>query len=154
MTIDGEVCGEITEPGLVVLIGIGDMDAETEEGSTAIADGLIAWAYQHISETKFWADESGRPWKVSAEMRGCPLLLVSQFTLYAKLYKKGKLDFHHAMSPAPAEQLYLSLVEAMKKRLGVDKIRTGRFGADMDVSLVNDGPLTINLDSIDPIKKC
>jgi D-aminoacyl-tRNA deacylase len=153
VTIDGEVCGAITEPGLVVLIGIGDGDAETEEGSTAVADGLVEWACKHMLETKFWADEAGRPWKVSAEMKGCPLLLVSQFTLYAKLYKKGKLDFHHAMPPAPAEQMYLRIVEEMQKRIGAERVQTGRFGANMDVALVNDGPLTVNLDSVDPIKR-
>ena len=152
VSIDGEVCSVLTEPGLVVFIGIGDSDGESEEGSTTVADGLIEWACKHILETKFWADECGRPWKLSAFMKGCPLLLVSQFTLYAKLYKKGKLDFHHALPPVQAEMVYLRLVAEMEKRIGVDKVQTGRFGANMEVSLVNDGPLTINLDSVDPIK--
>ena len=140
----GKISGAI-DTGLCVLVGVGECDArESEEETTQVLD----WAVKQITETKFWPDENGKPWKASvASSPSMPVLLVSQFTLYAKLYKKGKLDFHNAMSPTPAKDMYDKLVEKMKNKIGDERVATGEFGAMMDVSLVNDGPVTLMLDS-------
>jgi D-aminoacyl-tRNA deacylase len=103
--------------------------------------------------TKFWPDENDKPWKVDIKSGNFQLLLVSQFTLYAKCYKKGKLDFHHAMSPDPARALYNDMVSAFCGEIGGDRVQTGEFGAMMQVSIENDGPVTVMFDSEEDVKK-
>ena len=162
LTETGIVCGAINQ-GLMVLVGVGDTDGAEDAPTEATLD----WAEKVIMTTKFWPSEDGKPWKHSLESSGFSVLLVSQFTLYAKVYKKGKLDFHHALGPDPAKSIYDLLVARIQARtcvtsagagVGVgteaevacQRCQTGCFGAMMDVELVNDGPVTLMLDSNAP----
>ncbi len=175
LTETNTVCGEIG-PGLLVLVGVGDVDGS--EG--ADVESILDWAEKVIISTKFWPGEDGKPWKNSVESLKLSVLLVSQFTLYAKMYKKGKLDFHKALAPVEAKTIYDRLVSRIAARLssaestdtgGVERCgtegaseaatataaatasircQTGQFGAMMDVELINDGPVTLTLDSTVP----
>ena len=86
--------------GLCVLVGIAPGDGDRE----------IEWATNSLASTKYWPDTSGAPWKVSLNSSDYEVILVSQFTLYAKVYKKGRLDFHHAMAPTEARVVFHRLV--------------------------------------------
>jgi D-tyrosyl-tRNA(Tyr) deacylase len=143
VTVEGRVTGEISSRGLVVLIGIGDVDGE--EGVDS--DALVKWCCDKICGIKFWENESGKPWKCSLEMINAPVLLVSQFTLFTKIKSNKSLDFHRALPPVPAREMYDKIVAEMEKRIGSERTQTGEFGAMMDVALVNDGPVTVNIDS-------
>lgn len=83
--------------------------------------------------TKFWPDSEGRAWKLDLQSSDYQLLLVSQFTLYGKLYKKGRLDFHHAMSSDPARIMYSEVVSSFENLLGPGRVQQGEFGAMMQV---------------------
>lgn len=89
-----------------------------------------------ISTTKFWPDLEDRPWKVDLQSSEYQLLLVSQFTLYGKQYKKGRLDFHHAMSSEPAKEMYSNIVRTFEDILGPDRVQEGEFGAYMQVIII------------------
>mmetsp|Transcript_15414 Transcript_15414/g.23250 ORF Transcript_15414/g.23250 Transcript_15414/m.23250 type:complete len:153 (+) Transcript_15414:73-531(+) len=130
--------GEIGK-GLCVLVGIGEGDGPQE----------VEWCTKTLLTTKFWPDENDRPWKVALQNTDYKILVVSQFTLYAKLYKKGKLDFHHAMAPDSARELYNDIVVKLREALGQDRVEQGEFGAYMQVSIENDGPVTVNFESTD-----
>jgi D-aminoacyl-tRNA deacylase len=128
--VGGEVVGEIDRPGLVALVGVtpGDGPAQVE---------LVA---RKIAELRILRDER------SAVEVGAPVLVVSQFTLYADT-RKGRRPTWNAAAPGPvAEPLVDQVVEALRAR-GLE-VATGRFGADMAVELVNDGPVTIVLESV------
>jgi D-aminoacyl-tRNA deacylase len=84
--------------------------------------------------TKFWPDSEGRAWKLDLQSSEFQLLLVSQFTLYAKPYKKGRLDFHLAMSSEPARVMYSEIVSNFESILGPERVRQGEFGAMMQVN--------------------
>ena len=114
------------EKGVCVLIGIGKEDQVND----------IPWCVDKIIKTKLWPDNDGKQWKLSVADLNLKVLLVSQFTLYAKDMKKGKLDFHHAMAPAPALDLYNSIIESIKRELGSDNVESGEFGAMMQVKLL------------------
>lgn len=127
--VDGEVVGEIDRPGLVALVGVtpGDGPAQVE---------LVA---RKIAELRILRDE-----RSVAEV-GAPVLVVSQFTLYADV-RKGRRPTWNAAAPGPvAEPLVDAVVAALRAR-GIE-VATGRFGADMAVELVNDGPVTILVES-------
>ncbi|QGQ18278.1 D-tyrosyl-tRNA(Tyr) deacylase [Cellulomonas sp. JZ18] len=127
--VDGEVVGEITRPGLVALVGVtpGDGPAQVD---------VVA---RKIAELRILRDER------SALDEGAPVLVVSQFTLYADV-RKGRRPTWNAAAPGPvAEPLVDAVVAALRGR-GLE-VATGRFGADMQVELVNDGPVTILVES-------
>ena len=132
VTIDGKVHGQI-DKGLMVLIGAGQGD--TRE----IADKYI----KKLINMRIFEDENGKTNLSLADVNGS-LLLVSQFTLYADCRKGNRPSFINAGDPAEAEALYDYIVEECKKQ--VPNVQTGEFGADMKVSLINDGPFTILLD--------
>jgi D-aminoacyl-tRNA deacylase len=128
--VGDEVVGEIDRPGLLALVGVtpGDGPAQVE---------LVA---RKIAELRILRDER------SAVEVGAPVLVVSQFTLYADT-RKGRRPTWNAAAPGPvAEPLVDQVVEALRAR-GLE-VATGRFGADMAVELVNDGPVTIVLESV------
>ena len=133
--VDGEVVGEI-EGGLVVLLGVGPDDTE------AVADDLARKA----AELRIFRDDAGRT-NVSLLDVGGAALVVSQFTLYADTRRGRRPGFTNAASPELAERLYQRFAAALRA-LGVAS-RPGRFGAEMAVELVNDGPFTIWLDTAD-----
>lgn len=131
--IDGETVGKIDNRGFLVLIGVGEGD--TRE----IADKLI----KKMLALRIFADENGKT-NLSIKDVGGSLLLVSQFTLYADCHKGNRPTFNNAGNPTLANELYEYIIAECKKEIPV--VQTGRFCADMQVSLVNDGPFTIMLD--------
>ena len=131
--VDGEVIGEIGK-GFLVLIGIADSD--TDE----IADKMVA----KMLKLRIFDDENGKT-NLSIDDVGGELLLISQFTLYADCKKGNRPSFFHAGGPEMASAMYDSIIEKCRKH-GY-KTECGSFGAEMKVSLLNDGPFTIVLDS-------
>ena len=131
--VEGSVIGEI-EKGYLVLIGVSDKDTE------AVADKMI----KKMIGLRIFEDAEGKTNLSLADVGGC-LLLVSQFTLYANCKKGNRPSFIEAGAPDKANQLYEYIIEESKKSVSV--VQTGRFGAEMEVSLINDGPFTILLDS-------
>lgn len=131
--VEGSVIGEI-EKGYLVLIGVSDKDTE------AVADKII----KKMIGLRIFEDAEGKTNLSLADVGGS-LLLVSQFTLYANCKKGNRPSFIEAGAPDKANQLYEYIIEESKKSVSV--VQTGRFGAEMEVSLINDGPFTILLDS-------
>jgi D-tyrosyl-tRNA(Tyr) deacylase len=121
--------------GLLILVGVGHDDTE----ATAIAQARRA------TELRIFADEAGKTNRSILEVGGAALV-VSQFTLYADTSRGRRPGFTDAAAPEVAERLYLRFAEALREA-GVAVVRTGEFGAEMQVELVNDGPFTIWLDS-------
>lgn len=132
---EGKVCGEIGT-GFMVLIGC--CGGDTEE----IADRMI----KKMTGLRIFADSEGKTNLNLQSVQG-DLLLVSQFTLYADCKKGNRPSFFRSGDPAHAESLYEYIISGCRKALPEARVETGIFGADMQVSLVNDGPFTIILDS-------
>ena len=133
VTIDGDISGKIGK-GYLVLIGVADTD--TKE----IADKMI----RKMIGLRIFEDEQGKTNLSLADVDG-GLLLVSQFTLYANCKRGNRPSFIEAGAPDMASDMYEYIVEKCKEQVPV--VERGQFGADMKVSLVNDGPFTIVLDS-------
>lgn len=131
--IDGDIVGAIGK-GFLVLIGVSDKDTEET------ADKMI----RKMTGLRIFEDEEGKT-NLSLESVGGELLLVSQFTLYANCKKGNRPSFIEAGAPDKANALYEYIIR--KCREMVPSVQTGRFGAEMEVSLINDGPFTILLDS-------
>ena len=137
VSIGGEVVGEIGK-GVMLLLGI------TPEDTQQDADWLVG----KVSRLRIFDDANG-VMNLSLQDTGGEALVVSQFTLMA-LYKKGnRPSYIHAAPPAVAIPLYEYFVAQLQQVLG-RTVPTGRFGADMQVSLTNDGPVTIVMDSKNP----
>jgi D-tyrosyl-tRNA(Tyr) deacylase len=134
VTVEGTVTGEITR-GLLVLVGIATDDTPDD----------IAWLAGKIVQQKLFPDESGRM-NLSVSESGGGVLVVSQFTLLASTHKGTKPSWHRAAPPEVAVPLYEEFVCVMETAIG-RPVATGKFGAMMEVSLVNDGPVTLVLDS-------
>lgn len=100
-----------------------------------------------IIKMKLWPDENDAQWKQSVQDIQGELLCVSQFTLYASTRKGTKPDFHGAAKPEVAKELYDHFVESVKKLYDGEKVKTGVFQAMMEVALVNDGPVTLQMDT-------
>lgn len=132
VTIDGAVKGKIGQ-GFLVLIGVG------KEDTKEIADKYI----KKLLGLRIFEDENGKTNLSLKDVDG-QLLLISQFTLYANCKKGNRPSFVDAGAPDQAEALYDYIVEACRKAVPV--VETGEFGADMKVSLLNDGPFTVILD--------
>lgn len=129
VTVDGETVGAIDRPGLLVLVGITHTDGPAQVTKLA----------EKTANLRLLAGER------SVLDEGAPVLAVSQFTLYGDA-KKGRRPSWSAAAPGPAsEPLFNDYVQALRD-LGVT-VETGRFGADMQVSLTNDGPVTLILDT-------
>ena len=133
VTVEGESTGRIGD-GLLVLLGVGHNDTEKE------AD-LLA---QKIVNLRIFEDENARMNRSLADING-ELLVVSQFTLMADTRKGRRPSFVNAAPPEQADRLYMVFVEKAREK-GI-KTETGSFGALMEVSLVNHGPVTIMLDT-------
>ena len=123
-------------PGLVVLLGVGPDDDEST------ADSLAS----KVAELRIFRDDEGRTNRALADVAG-EALVVSQFTLFADTRRGRRPGFTGAAPPDVAERLYERFATALS-RLG-PRVVTGRFGAEMEVELVNDGPFTIWLDTAD-----
>jgi len=132
VTVAGRATGEIGR-GLLLLVGFreGDGDAEVE------------WMAEKVAGLRVFADEEGKM-NLSVEEAGGALLVVSQFTLYGDARRGRRPSFVGAAAPEVAEPLYERFVRSLRER---DlQVRTGEFGAMMEVELVNDGPVTLILE--------
>lgn len=125
VTVAGEVVGAIDRPGLLALVGVTHDDGPEE----------VARLARKIAELRILRDER------SVLDDGAPVLVVSQFTLYADVRKGRRPTWNQAAPGAVAEPLVDAVADALRER-GVE-VSTGRFGADMAVELVNDGPVTL-----------
>lgn len=133
VAIKGQIAAQIG-PGLTVLLGIKKGDREKD------ADYLI----DKIINLRIFADEDGRMNRSLLDIQG-EILLISQFTLYGDVKRGRRPSFTEAAEPSAAEPLFQYLIEGIKEE-GV-KVKTGIFGADMIITMENDGPCTILLDS-------
>ncbi|MBO5060587.1 MAG: D-tyrosyl-tRNA(Tyr) deacylase [Clostridia bacterium] len=131
--IDGEVVGKISG-GLLVLLGVCDEDTEQD----------VTWLADKIAGLRIFTDENDKM-NLSLEDVGGGVLVVSQFTLYGNCKKGRRPNFSAAGKPDFAEKMYNKFTEYLRGR--IKTVETGRFGADMLVSLENDGPVTLILDS-------
>jgi D-tyrosyl-tRNA(Tyr) deacylase len=129
VTVEDEVVGKIDEPGLVVLLGV------THDDTEEIADRLAAkiWTLRILRDEKSCSDLDA------------PLLVISQFTLYADT-RKGRRPSWSAAAPGPVSEPLYDAFCASLERLGA-RVERGRFGAAMSVALVNDGPFTLVLEA-------
>ena len=134
VTVDGAVTGAI-ENGLLVLFGIEDADTNED----------IEWLSTKIANLRIFNDENG-VMNVSVKDSGGGILLVSQFTLHASTKKGNRPSYIKASKPGFAIPMYEKMIVQLENDLG-KKIKTGIFGADMKVSLLNDGPVTIVIDT-------
>ena len=135
-TVDGEVTGAI-DTGFLVLLGIEDADALED----------LDWLAQKIIGMRVFGDENGMMNKALADVGG-DILLISQFTLFASTKKGNRPGFTRAARPDVAIPLYEKMIEKLSALLG-KKVKTGIFGADMKIALLNNGPVTILIDTKD-----
>lgn len=133
VTIDGKIVGKIGK-GFLVLIGVG------QEDTIEVADKMI----KKLIGMRIFEDENGKTNLALQDVDG-ELLLVSQFTLYANCKRGNRPSFIESGDPDKANELYQYIIAKCKESVPV--VQTGEFGADMKVSLVNDGPFTIVLNS-------
>lgn len=134
VSIENKVTGSI-EKGYMLLLGIADDDTQED----------IDWLSNKINNLRIFSDEDGLMNLNLADVNG-DILLISQFTLHAKTKKGNRPSYIHAAKPDVAIPLYKNFIIAMESLVG-KPIQTGVFGADMQVSLVNDGPVTIVIDT-------
>lgn len=134
VTVNGTIIGQI-QKGLMVLVGIVNEDDLTD----------MEWLSNKIVNMRIFEDEQGVMNKSLLETGGS-ILLVSQFTLHASTKKGNRPSYIAAAKPDVAIPLYESMIKQLEKDLGTS-IQTGSFGADMKVALINDGPVTITIDS-------
>ena len=134
VTIEGAVKGAIGK-GLVVLLGIEDADTIDD----------VSWLSKKIVQMRIFGDDAGLM-NLSVQVIGGDILLISQFTLHAATKKGNRPSFIKAARPEKAIPLYEEMIKQLQSDSG-KKIATGSFGADMKVGLVNDGPVTIVIDS-------
>ncbi|POY34738.1 D-tyrosyl-tRNA(Tyr) deacylase [Solitalea longa] len=123
--------------GFMVLLGIEDADTKED----------VDWLSQKIANMRVFSDENGLMNKSLADVDG-NILLISQFTLFASTKKGNRPGFTRSAKPEKAIPLYEAFIKALETLLN-KRIETGEFGADMKVSLVNDGPVTIMMDTKD-----
>lgn len=134
VTVNGKITGE-TGKGLLVLLGIEDADTHED----------VEWLSNKIVNLRIFNDETGVMNRSVIEEDG-DILLVSQFTLHASTKKGNRPGYSRAGKPEIAEPVYQKMIMQLENDLG-KKISTGIFGADMKVALLNDGPVTILIDT-------
>lgn len=134
VTIEGRVHGKIAT-GFLVLLGIAHNDTAED----------VEWLAGKIAGLRVFSDDEGKMNRALADIDG-NILLISQFTLHANTKKGNRPSFTEAAPPPMAIPLYEAMIERLQQLTG-KKIETGIFGADMKVRLMNDGPVTIIIDS-------
>ncbi len=132
--VGGEIIGEIGK-GFMLLVGIGKEDAQED----------VCYIARKVANLRVFEDEEGKMNRSLKDVGG-DILSISQFTLFADTKKGNRPSYIKASKPEIAIPLYESFVQQMEKELG-KKVQTGQFGADMKVSLVNEGPVTIIIDT-------
>ena len=133
VTIDGEKVAEI---GLGYLVLLGVTHTDSEKSADEIADRIV--------KLRIFEDENGKTNKSVEDVRGS-VIVVSQFTLYADTDHGRRPGFSNAARPELAKPLYERVVANLRRTLGEDRVGTGRFGADMKVRLLNDGPFSVEV---------
>ena len=133
VTIDGECVARIAQ-GYLVLLGV------THDDTEAAADKIAG----RIPQLRLFTDEKGLM-NLSLEDVGGSVIVVSQFTLYADTAHGRRPGFSNAARPEKANPLYERVVEKLREKLGKERVGAGRFGADMKVELLNDGPVSVEL---------
>ena len=136
VTIDGQVNGEINK-GLLLFLGITHDDSQED----------IDYLVKKVSQLRIFEDDNGKMNLALKDIEG-ELLIISQFTLYATTRKGNRPSFTDSAPPSVAVPLYEKFISDFQL-LGIKKVATGQFGADMKVELLNDGPVTIMIDSKD-----
>ncbi len=134
VTIEGTVKGQINQ-GLLVLLGITHTDTEED----------VQWLARKMVGLRIFSDEEGKM-NLDLKATGGSILLISQFTLFASTKKGNRPSYTDAARPEVAIPLYEKMITQLEQESG-QSIQTGEFGADMKVSLLNDGPVTIIIDS-------
>lgn len=135
--IDGQVRGQIQQ-GFLVLLGVTHTDTSDD----------VVWLAKKIVGMRIFSDDSGKM-NLDLASVGGSMLLISQFTLHAETKKGNRPSFIEAARPDVAIPLYEQMITRLSEALG-NPIQTGEFGADMQVSLINDGPVTIIIDTKNP----
>jgi len=153
VSVESEIIGSI-DRGLLILLGVTHEDTEDD----------VQWLCNKLLGMRIFSDENGKM-NLSVGDVGGGILVVSQFTLYASTKKGNRPSFVNAAKPDQAEQLYEHFVSTLSRKLtlttysrnssttagleekGISRVETGRFGADMQLQLINDGPVTIVMDS-------
>lgn len=133
-TVDHQLTGAI-EMGFLVLLGVEETDTQED----------AVWLAQKIANMRIFSDEAGQMNRSLAEVNG-RILLISQFTLFAQTKKGNRPGFIRAARPDKAIPLYEFMKSALET-LTATKVETGIFGADMKINLLNDGPVTILIDT-------
>lgn len=133
-TVEGVVTGEIAV-GFLVLLGIEDADTQED----------LDWLAQKIAGMRIFSDENGLMNKSLTDVDG-NILLISQFTLFAATKKGNRPGFTRAARPDKAIPMYESMISKLSSLINKD-VQTGIFGADMKIRLLNDGPVTITIDT-------
>ncbi|HVV53865.1 MAG TPA: D-aminoacyl-tRNA deacylase [Mucilaginibacter sp.] len=133
-TVGGNITGEIGL-GFLVLLGIEDADTIDD----------LQWLAQKIAAMRIFSDDNGLMNQSLADVNG-DILLISQFTLFAQTKKGNRPGFIRAAKPDKAIPLYEQMIKTLEELTG-KKVQTGIFGADMKISLLNDGPVTIMMDT-------
>lgn len=136
VTVEGIVVSQIG-PGLLALVGLHENDTETD----------LQFCCKRLLACKIFDNENEVAWRHGVKQKGFEVLCVSQFTLYGTLTKKHQPDYKRAMKSLPAKDYYETFINMLKADYESGKIQDGVFGAMMDVSLINDGPVTIVIDS-------
>jgi D-aminoacyl-tRNA deacylase len=139
VTVDADVTGQIAR-GLVVLLGVGTSDGAEE----------VSWLAEKLVGLRIFEDDAGKMNRSLLEVGG-EMLVVSQFTLYGDARRGRRPSFTDAAAPELAERLYLEFVE--KVRAAGVVVATGKFREQMSVSLVNDGPVTIWIDTAEVLRE-
>jgi len=135
VTVEGKIVGKIGT-GLMILVGVRAGDTEDEVG----------YCVDKSLSLRIFDDEQGKMNRSLIDCNGS-VLIVSQFTLYGETRKGNRPSYSEAAPPELAERLYEAFVDRVKQRIGNDRVATGVFKAMMDVHLVNDGPVTLILES-------
>lgn len=133
-TVEGEVCGR-TGPGLMILLGIEDDDTEED----------LTWLAQKIVNMRIFSDEQMLMNRSLLDVQG-EILLISQFTLFAQTKKGNRPGFTRAARPPKAVPMYEKMIRELDRLTG-KQTACGIFGADMKIQLINDGPVTIIMDT-------
>lgn len=133
--VEGTTVGGI-ERGLLVLLGLGPEDDKPDRD----------WLLQKIIKLRIFSDDAGLMNLSLEDIQGS-LLIVSQFTLHAKLKKGNRPSYAKAAPPEIAKGMYQAFIEEAQKQLGPERVSQGEFGANMQVALVNDGPVTLWIDT-------
>ncbi|EEH16943.2 D-tyrosyl-tRNA(Tyr) deacylase [Paracoccidioides brasiliensis Pb03] len=139
VTVDKQLVSSIGK-GLLVFAAVGPEDTQKD------AESLAA----KVLKLKIWPDDAGGTWKKSVQDIKGEVLCVSQFTLHAQIKRGNKPDFHRAADATKAKELYDYFYSKVSEMYEADRVKNGVFQAMMDVGLVNDGPVTIQIDTTLP----